>query len=99
MAKFWIRYDGIQSCEHRDWEEIEASSIDGAYAYAWESACRDYESYEGLHGIPSCSDIEQELIEEGCTDLDDETIWGAYSDARESWLSYEAVSEKPSDFP
>jgi beta-xylosidase len=94
MPKFWIRYDGIQSCENKDWEEIEVKNEDEATLYAWESACQDYESYEGLHGIPSAHDIEEELIEQGI-DYTDEEVWDAYSDARESWISYEVSKTNP----
>lgn len=95
MPKFWIRYSGIQSCEHNDWEEIETNSVDEAGQIAWELACNDYDSYAGLHGIPSENDVEDELREEYGEDFTDEDVWNTFCDQRESWLSYEVRNIDP----
>lgn len=68
-----------------DWEDCEeAKTLEQADKIAYEYACQDYDSYDGLHGL---RDIEQ-IMEEDRVDEDEaEQIW---RDERESWLDYEA---------
>ena len=67
---------------------------------AFQSACENYEQYEGLHGLPGWGDA----VEAYCNSLgidpddfdedDDEALQEVeeyYDEARESWLSYYAV--------
>lgn len=83
MKKFKIYASGIQKAEYID--TIEAVSEEDATEIAYEYACSDYESYEGLHGIPSMEDI---MEDEEISDYD--TAWEVYAQERESWLDYYA---------
>ena len=68
-----------------DWEYIEANDYDDAMQQAWQAACEDYEMYEGMYGLQSWTDIEEEN-----PDWDDTDIEMEYNDQRESRLEYEA---------
>ncbi len=64
---------------------IQAKSQEAAIDYAYEKAVEDYESYEGLHGIPSREDVaEEHEIEDSASDEVEEI----YIEERESWLDY-----------
>lgn len=76
-----------------------------AYEEAYDCACEEYDSYEGLHGLPSWEDA----INSYCEDLgiDPEDLEGTseedlaieefYSAARESWLDYRIVPTDEDD--
>ncbi len=49
---------------------------------AYEKACEEYDSYEGLHGLRTINDIMEE------DNLDEEEAEEIYNQERESWLCY-----------
>jgi hypothetical protein len=53
-----------------------------AEAEAYQEAISSYESYEGLHGLRTISEI---MEEDG---VDEEEAEAIYNDERESWLDY-----------
>ena len=68
---------------------LEFSSKDIATQAAYDMAVEDYESFEGLHGIPDIGDIMED--KEGYNlseDASEDECWEAYYEQRESWLSY-----------
>ena len=68
---------------------LEFSSKDIATQAAYDMAVEDYESFEGLHGIPDIGDIMED--KEGYNlseDASEDECWGAYYEQRESWLNY-----------
>lgn len=84
MAYFKITY-GVSRADNEEY--IEAKDYNEAMHEAWVAACEDYDSYAGLHGIPSEVQIAAELYgekygsdEEG--DMEDEsTIFEHMTDA------------------
>jgi hypothetical protein len=75
---------GFGGVKNAEWETIEAESLADAETAAYDLAISAFESYEGLHGLRSVSDIEEE------EDVDPDTAWDIYVDEREGWLDYEA---------
>lgn len=69
----------------RNFEVIEANSLEDAEKWAWENACDEYESYAGMYGL---RDVNQIMEEEEIEDED----WAkeVYEEERESWLDYSA---------
>jgi hypothetical protein len=68
---------------------LEFSSKDIATQAAYDMAVEDYESFEGLHGIPDVGDIMED--KEGYNlseDASEDECWEAYYEQRESWLNY-----------
>ena len=61
MAYFKITY-GVSRDDNEEY--IEAKNYDEAIHEAWVAACADYDSYGGLHGIPSEVQIAAELYGE-----------------------------------
>jgi hypothetical protein len=53
---------------------------------AWNRACEDYQSYEGMYGLRTTSDI---MEEDGIEDEEEAEM--IYNDERESWLDYWVV--------
>jgi hypothetical protein len=98
MAYFRINY----GCGCGDNEEyLEFNSENEANDYAYQRAIEDYESFEGLHGIRSMSDIAEEDFGIDFSELDYNTgdyaaIEATYFDERESQISYSAeeISEE-----
>jgi hypothetical protein len=98
MAFYKINY----GCGCGDNEEyLEFNSENEANDYAYQLAVEDYESYEGLHGIRSMSEIAQEDFDIELDELDYDTamyidIETAYCEERENQLSYyaEEISEE-----
>ena len=90
--KFLVKYalsGGFGGCKREEGEIIEAGNEGDAYDYAYEMACQEYDSYDGMHGLRSVNDItEEEEIE----DYDEaEQIWAA---EREGWLDYSVEEVK-----
>ena len=69
----------------RNFEVIEANSLEDAEEWAWENACDEYESYAGMYGL---RDINQIIEEEEIEDEDEANE--AYEEERGSWLVYSA---------
>ena len=98
MAYFRINY----GCGCGDNEEyLEFNSQNEANEYAYQSALEDYESYEGLHGIRSMSEIAEEDFGVELDELDYHTaeyidIETTYTEERENQISYSAeeISEE-----
>ena len=72
-----------------DYEEyIEASHFDHALGYAYERAIETYDSYAGLHGIPSVEEVAYDMFidrfEHDC-DEGEEDYLEDYYDADELW--------------
>jgi hypothetical protein len=68
---------------------LEFSSKDIATQAAYDMAIEDYESFEGLHGIPDIGDIMED--KEGYNlseDVSEDECWEVYYEQRESWLNY-----------
>ena len=69
----------------RNFKVIEANDEDEAFDYAYESASEEYESYSGMHGLRSVSQIMQEDEIE-----DEEEALEVYDEEKENWLDYSA---------
>lgn len=83
---FEIRYalgGGFGGCERMEWEKSLALTFDEAEKEAYQSACQEYESYAGLHGIRSINDIMEE------EDCNEEEAEGYFNEECESWIEYE----------
>ena len=68
---------------------LEFSSKEIATQAAYDMAVEDYESFEGLHGIPDVGDIMED--KEGYNlseDASEDECWEVYYEQRESWLNY-----------
>ena len=85
MSKFLIKYGlgGSFSAEQNEWEEIDVSSFAEAEEYAYEEACQEYETYEGMYGLRT---VEEIMEDEDC---DEDMALALYLEERESWLYYE----------
>ena len=105
MAQIYNLYAGLGGgfggMQYHYTEEFDTreEAVDAAYQIARE----DYESYEGLYGLMSWTDIKEEychengLTEDQLTDEDYQMIDMSYEDELESWLSYAVttVEEDP----
>jgi hypothetical protein len=83
----WFKiYGGVHDTYHGIYEyDNEEDALEDAYQLAIEN----YESYEGLHGIPSWNDCKEDLIEAyGEDEITDEDVDLHYIEARESWITY-----------
>lgn len=78
-------------------EIIECKNEYEASQYAYELACQEYESYEGLYGLADLDTIAEYPEDYGLVEgeTDEELLWEAYVEARDGWLAYwaEEVSE------
>lgn len=100
MALYNI-YAGITDSEYkytREYENKYDAEVD-----AYDAAVEDYHSYEGLHGIPSYDEIEEQycedhnLIREELINADYEEIDTKYTEIIECWISYYAVLAEEDD--
>lgn len=64
---------------------IEAKTLREAESWVYNAAVEEYDSYAGLHGIPS---LEEVCEEQGIEDTDSAEAEEAYCQERESWLDY-----------
>ena len=86
MATYEIKYGlGGGFGGAGDWEKIEASSLEEAEEIAYEEACRVYESYDGMYGLLSFEDIQEEN-----PDWDDVNVEDEWYEQRQGWLDYAA---------
>lgn len=69
----------------KNFEVIEANSLEDAEKWAWENACDEYESYAGMYGL---RDINQIMEEDGIEDENEANE--VFEEERESWLDYSA---------
>lgn len=65
-------------------------SEEEALKAAYDKAVEEYESYEGLHGLPSWEDVRDELRDSYGLDEEpsDDDINEVYLDYRNNWLDY-----------
>jgi len=69
----------------KEFEVIEANSLEDAEQWAWEKACDEYESYAGMYGLRDLSQImEEDEIE------DEDYAIQVFEEEREGWLDYSA---------
>lgn len=88
--KYKIRYGLGGGLARTVTEEIvEASNLDAAIEWAYESACEAYESYSYATGQRSVDEI---MSSDGVGEEEAEEIW---SEDRERWLVYGAVEVAP----
>ena len=85
--KKWKIYAG--SLNEAEYIETFEGTEEEAAKYAWESACEDFDSYAGLHGI---RDVDMIMEEDGIEDFDE--AYEVYAEERESWLSYYVIEKK-----
>ena len=69
----------------RDYEVIRTIDLEDANKWAYDQACDIYESYSGMHGLSSMSEIMEE------NDCDEEEAQEIYNDERDSWIESLAV--------
>ena len=96
MKYYKIGY-GCGCGENEDY--IIAKDLDETVDIAHQSACDDYESYEGLHGIRDVADIAVDDYDVEGDEIPDELydqIYQDYLDEKESQLDYwaEEITEK-----
>lgn len=72
-----------------NFEVIEATNDEEASRYAWQVACDNYESYEGMGGLRTVQEI---MEEEG---YDEDEAYQQWEEEREGWLDYDAVPYDP----
>lgn len=90
MKLYHIKYglSGSFNAEANDWEEVEASSRNEAEGLAYDYACEEYETYEGMYGLRTVEDI---MKEEG---YDEDIAYDVYLEERADWLYYEVLEEE-----
>lgn len=87
---FYVTY-GVRGCSDNyliidDEDEVAANN------WAYQEAICEYESYEGLHGIRSYSDIcAEEFVEDEMTDEDYDEAEEIYQEERENSIFYEVT--------
>lgn len=103
MTKYNI-YAGLTSMEYKG--TVECENADEALDYAYELAVEEYESYAGLHGIPSWEELKQEVrdmyaaeIDAGEYDEDDIEFMtqDSWNEEVESWIQYQVIPTDKDD--
>ena len=103
MTKYNL-YAGLTSTNYKG--TIECTNLDAALDYAYALAIEEYESYAGLHGIPSWEELEQEVrdmyaAEIDAGEYDEEDIHSmtqdSWNESVESWIQYEAIPTDKDD--
>lgn len=67
---------------------------DAASELAYQAAIEEYEQYEGLHGIKSWSDCQEDIAEEDdipVEEVSNDYVDEVYSEERDTWLDFYAV--------
>lgn len=92
MAKFKLfagmggSFGGAQPCGVYEYDNLQQ-----AEEAAYELAVEEYQSYEGLHGIPSYEDVRNDYIETyGDEDPDEDLIQEYYEEEMSNWIVYYA---------
>ena len=73
---------------------IIADSFEEAEKEAYRLAADNYESYAGLHGIPSIEEIAKDTFDMPFSELTEDEVYDVeleYYEQMESWLSYSAT--------
>jgi hypothetical protein len=84
---FYVTY-GVSGCSD-NYLIIDAEDEAAANDWVYQEAIREYESYEGLHGIRSYSDIcAEDFVEDEMTDEDYDEAEEIYQEERENTISY-----------
>ena len=90
--KFLVKYalaGGFGGCERQDGEIIDVKDEEAASDYAWEMACQEYESYDGMHGLRNV----EMIMEEDDIENEDEA-YEVWEEEREGWLDYSVEKVK-----
>lgn len=72
-------------------------TIEEAKDEAFQAACEEYESYAGIHGLPSWEDAiadycaDNDINPDEYSGEDSEAVEEYYNEIRESWLDYSVV--------
>lgn len=84
---FYVTY-GVNGCSD-NYLIIDAEDEEAANNWAYQEAINEYESYEGLHGIRSYSDIcAEDFIEDEMTNEDYDEAEEIYQEEKENAISY-----------
>lgn len=87
---FYATY-GVSGCSD-NYLIIDAEDEAAANEWVYQEAIHEYESYEGLHGIRSYSDIcAEDFVEDEMTDEDYDEAEEIYQEERENTISYGVV--------
>lgn len=85
---------GGATYQYTDDFRTEEDALDVAYLLA----VQEYESHEGICGLPSWEDVRDELSDSYCPDEEpsDDDIYELYLECRDNWLDYkvERVEEE-----
>ena len=88
---FYATY-GVNGCSD-NYFIINAENEAAANDWAYQEAIREYESYEGPHGIRSYSDIcAEDFVEDEMTDEDYDEAEEIYQEEKENTISYGVTS-------
>lgn len=90
MPYFKVNYSC--SCGNNE-AYIQADSVEEAEKEAYYLAVEEYESFAGLHGIPSRDDIAEDIFATSFDKLTEGEVYDVeleYYEQMESWLSYSA---------
>lgn len=85
MPKYKIYYGlggGFGGARNNEPQIEECKDENEANEIAYELACEEYESYDGMHGLLSIDDI---MEEEGVDESEAEEMW---LEQREDWIDY-----------
>ena len=91
-------YMGLTSTQYAG--TVDCKNRDEALDYAYELAIEEYETYAGLHGIPSWEELEQEIRDDYSAEIDageyDESDIESMTQDRwneevESWIQYNVI--------
>lgn len=72
--------------------EVYAKDEGAAYDEAWELLVEEYESYAGLHGIPSWDEVREDVAATyGDEEIDDVQVQEAYDEEVSSWTQLKII--------
>lgn len=83
-GQYVIRYGMNGGFNSETFELIDADNKAQAESIAYERACDEYSSYEGMHGLRTADEIMEE------DEVDNEEAEMIYNEERDSWLEYSA---------
>lgn len=81
---------GFGGTEMQEWEECHSTTEESATEEAYEMACDEYDSYDGMHGLRDTS-----MIMEEDEIADEDEAYEVWKEERESWLDYEVRVKEP----
>ena len=81
--KKWALFAGLNGgFAGGTFQTFEESSAKDAYQYCYQLAIDEYDSYVGMHGLRTVSEIMEE------DEVDEEEAEQLFNDEREGWLDY-----------